>query len=379
MIIFNILPLIYYKYFAFITVNVNNLFGSTFTVVKNELPLAISFFTFQQISYLVDRSRNKTKEHKISEYFLFVTFFPQLIAGPIVHWSEMMPQFKKYFLKKINLSFLSLFVIGLSKKVLIADLLSSFVDSQYLMVESLSSFDSLILSTSYTFQLYFDFSGYCDMALASAGMLNIKLPINFNSPYKSQNIQEFWRRWHITLSRWLRDYIYIPLGGNKKSFSSKMCNVFITFLVGGIWHGAGYGFLVWGIMHAFMNIIFQLFSTLNIKLPRPLSLTLTLVGVNFAWIFFRAPDLDVALTVVQKILNFSQYKLNISFVHIYVINLILLFSVIKLQNSNELFDYYLKSKDSKRLILQILFVLLFLLSIIFIKSMSYSPFIYFNF
>ena len=218
-IVINLLLLGYFKYADFFIENLNIILGQKIDLFHLALPLAISFFTFQQIAYLVDSYKQETKEYDFLNYALFVTFFPQLIAGPIVHHKEMMPQFKKLKNKVINYKNISLgifiFSIGLFKKVVIADTLSNLVNLGYSQVETLTLVEAWATSLSYTFQLYFDFSGYVDMAIGIALLFNIKLPINFNSPYKALNIQDFWRRWHITLTRFLRDYIYIPLGGNR--------------------------------------------------------------------------------------------------------------------------------------------------------------------
>jgi D-alanyl-lipoteichoic acid acyltransferase DltB (MBOAT superfamily) len=249
-ILSNLLLLGYFKYMDFFISNINYVTSENIGLYHLALPLGISFFTFQQISYLVDSYKEETKEYDFLNYALFVTFFPQLIAGPIVHHKEMMPQFsnrwnlvKNY--KNIALG-LFIFSIGLFKKVVIADTFAMWATTGFDTASTLNFLEAWSTSLAYTFQLYFDFSGYTDMAIGSALLFNIKLPINFNSPYKAVNIQDFWRRWHITLSRFLRDYIYIPLGGNRLSRFKTYSNLMITFLLGGLWHGAGWTFIVWG-------------------------------------------------------------------------------------------------------------------------------------
>lgn len=249
-LIFNILLLGYYKYANFFVDNINYIFKSDIHIAKIILPLGISFFTFTQIAYLVDEYKKEASEYNIVNYMLFVTFFPHLIAGPILHHKEIIPQFselsRKIFNYK-NLSFgISLFIIGLFKKVIIADSLSEYVNIGYNINTQLSMLESWIVMLSYTLQIYFDFSGYTDMALGSAKMLNIDLPKNFNSPYKAVSIQDFWRRWHITLSRFLKDYIYIPLGGNRQGEKRTYFNLITTMLIGGLWHGASWMFVLWG-------------------------------------------------------------------------------------------------------------------------------------
>jgi D-alanyl-lipoteichoic acid acyltransferase DltB (MBOAT superfamily) len=248
-IVGNIGLLGYFKYSDFFIGNFNLAFGSDIPLLHLALPLAISFFTFQQIAYLVDSYRQETKEYDFLNYAVFVTFFPQLIAGPIVHHKEMMPQFanarnkvKNY--KNIALG-LFIFSIGLFKKVVIADTFAVWARAGFDTATTLNLFEAWATSLSYTFQLYFDFSGYTDMAIGAALLFNIRLPINFNSPYKATNIQDFWRRWHITLSRFLKDYVYIPLGGNRKGNFRTYNNLMATFIIGGIWHGAGWTFVFW--------------------------------------------------------------------------------------------------------------------------------------
>ncbi|ERT66522.1 alginate O-acetyltransferase AlgI domain protein [Cetobacterium somerae ATCC BAA-474] len=242
-ILFNIGMLFYFKYYDFFLNNINAIFSADFTLLKLILPLGISFFTFQQLSYLVDSYKGKGKTYDFLSYCLFVTFFPQLIAGPIVLPSEMLPQFEDHKNKVVNYENLNrglyLFSIGLAKKVLIADSISPFADAGFDKMVSLTFIEAWLTSISYTMQLYFDFSGYCDMAMGIALMFNIILPLNFNSPYKATNIQDFWKRWHMTLGRFLTNYLYIPLGGNRNGEGKTLRNLLIVFLVSGIWHGAG--------------------------------------------------------------------------------------------------------------------------------------------
>ncbi len=284
----------YFKYVDFFIDNVNYVLGSSFVSLDVLLPLAISFFTFQQVAYLVDSYKEKTKEYDFLNYTLFVTFFPQLIAGPIVHHKEMMPQFlekrnlcKNY--KNISVG-LFIFSMGLFKKVIIADNLSIWASAGFSTADQLDFFEAWATSLSYTFQLYFDFSAYTDMAIGAALLFNISLPINFNSPYKALNIQDFWRRWHITLSRFLREYVYIPLGGNRGSDFATYNNIAITFLIGGIWHGASWMFVFWGGLHGIAIITFHLWGKLNFSLPRFISWLITFNFINLTWVFFRAEN-----------------------------------------------------------------------------------------
>jgi alginate O-acetyltransferase complex protein AlgI len=236
------------------------------------------------------------------DYSLFVTFFPQLIAGPIVHHSEMMPQFADTKNRVINWSNMQrglfIFSIGLFKKVVIADTLGDVVDQGYANYSGLDPLDSWLLSLSYTFQLYYDFSGYADMAIGIALMFNISLPLNFMSPYRSTNIQEFWRRWHMTLSRWFKDYVYFPLGGNKLGRIITLRNVFLTAFVSGIWHGAGWTFFLWGSLHGLAMVLHRLWSQLGYKMPKFPAWLVTFLFVNSTWVFFRADSLEQAVFIL---------------------------------------------------------------------------------
>lgn len=237
-VLFNVIGLGYFKYYDFFISNINAVFKINLPLLHILLPLGISFFTFQQLSFIVDSYYKKHLKYDFLSYCLFVTFFPQLIAGPIVLPTEMLPQFEDEENKKVNWENMNrglyIFSIGLAKKVIIADTISSFATAGFDMMESLNIVEAWITSISYTLQLYFDFSGYCDMAMGIALMFNITLPINFDSPYKSTNIQEFWKKWHMTLGRFLTNYLYIPLGGNRKGELKTLRNLFIVFLVSGI-------------------------------------------------------------------------------------------------------------------------------------------------
>lgn len=306
----------YFKYANFFVGNVNALLGTDIYLGTIVLPLAISFFTFQQIAYLVDAYRGETREHDFFQYCLFVTFFPQLIAGPIVHHREMLPQFaeKKIFrLNYENISIgLTIFTIGLFKKVVIADGLSIPANAVFAAAEmgtELTFFEAWGGALAYTFQLYFDFSGYSDMAIGLARLFGIILPLNFNSPYKASNIIDFWRRWHITLSRFLRDYLYVPLGGSRNGKTRRYLNVMVTMLLGGLWHGASWSFVVWGGLHGLYLVINQAWRALRRRLGysrktpswigQRAAWAITFLAVVIGWVFFRAKSFDGALTVLS--------------------------------------------------------------------------------
>lgn len=227
--------------------NINSIFNASFELKNLLLPLGISFFTFQQLSFVIDNYKENIKEYSFRQYALFVVFFPQLIAGPIVLNNETIPQFEDKDKKKLSYENfakgLMAFAFGLAKKVLIADSLENIVNYGFYNISGLGATNAIFVMLSYTMQIYFDFSGYCDMATGIAKMFNIDLPINFNSTYKSLSVTEFWKRWHITLSKFLRTYIYFPLGGNRKGTIRTYINLFIVFLVSGLWHGANYTFI----------------------------------------------------------------------------------------------------------------------------------------
>ena len=310
---FNLLFLGYFKYSDFFIENINLIFNSDIKLLYLVLPLAISFFTFQQIAYLVDSYKGETKEYDFLNYALFVTFFPQLIAGPIVHHKEMMPQFSKNRNKVINYRNIAMglfiFSIGLFKKVIIADIFSRWATLGFDTATTLNLIEAWVTSLSYTFQLYFDFSGYTDMAIGIALLFNIKLPINFNSPYKATDIQDFWRRWHITLTRFLRDYIYIPLGGNREGSFRTYTNLFIVFLIGGLWHGAGWTFIFWGFLHGMASVIHKAWKSLGFRLHSWIAWFITFNFVNIAWIFFRAKEWGDAIKVLTSMFNIDNIVL----------------------------------------------------------------------
>lgn len=302
---FNLLLLGYFKYYDFFVENINGIFGTSLLLKNILLPLGISFFTFQQISFLADTCRGEVEKCGFVEYTLFVMFFPQLIAGPIVTHAEMMIQLRDTAQKKPDVDRMAkgmmLFTFGLGKKVILADTLGRAVDWGYGAVAALDSTNALLISVLYTFQLYFDFSGYCDMAKGIGNMLNLELPVNFFSPYQSAGIIEFWKRWHITLGRFFTKYIYIPLGGNRKGTFKTCRNSFIVFFLSGLWHGASWTFVLWGMMHGVGYIMDFLGKKIWRRLPRKVLVFLTFCFVDLAFVSFRSPDLGTMSDMYRQI------------------------------------------------------------------------------
>jgi alginate O-acetyltransferase complex protein AlgI len=299
----NLAVLCYFKYTNFILDSLNALTGAPLPFVNIILPLGISFFTFQQIAYLVDVMRGAKVERDIVSYTLFVSFFPHLIAGPLVHHAEMIPQFKRGRTGRSSVLAargLAIFAAGLFKKVVIADNLAQFVSPVFAHLDAgggVTTSWAWLATLAYTLQIYFDFSGYSDMAVGLALLFGIRLPVNFRSPYKATSIIEFWRRWHITLSRFLRDYLYIPLGGNRLGEQRRYLNLLVTMLLGGLWHGAGWNFLIWGGLHGLylcVNHVWQAWrggkasASVRGALPKEISWAITFFAVVIGWVFFRA-------------------------------------------------------------------------------------------
>ena len=320
----NLALLGYYKYANFFVDNLNALFGTGLILETIILPLAISFFTFQQIAYLVDAYRGETHEYSFLHYALFVIFFPQLIAGPIVHHREILPQFARstlYRLKAEHLAVgLTIFALGLFKKVVLADGVAVYATPVFAAAQAgttLTFFEAWGGALAYTFQLYFDFSGYSDMAIGLARMFGVRLPLNFNSPYKATSIIDFWRRWHITLSRFLRDYLYIPLGGSRKGEARRLTNLMITMLLGGLWHGAGWTFVLWGGLHGFYLVINHAWRqwrtrrghTQSTPVGRFFAWLLTMLAVVVAWVPFRAEGMAAAENVLGAMFGLNGISL----------------------------------------------------------------------
>jgi D-alanyl-lipoteichoic acid acyltransferase DltB (MBOAT superfamily) len=405
-VIFNVGLLGFFKYTDFFLVNFNGIFAANIPLPHIILPLGISFFTFTQIAFLVDAYKNEVKEYDLLHYMLFVTYFPHLLAGPILHHKEMMPQFANkwnFAVRWRNIAEgLFLFSMGLFKKVVIADTFAVWANAGFDTATVLNFFEAWATSLSYTLQLYFDFSGYVDMAIGISLMFNIRLPINFNSPYKAKDIQDFWRRWHITLSRFLRDYIYIPLGGNKVSRFRNYINLFAVFFIGGVWHGASWMFIIWGTLHGIAIVIHRIWKDLGLKMWGWLGWFITFNFVNVAWVFFRAKDFTSVGKVLAGMLGLNGIMLNEKWVlslafltkydikfgnwlssagmnnskDLLVLIIVIIFSII-CENSTEILKRVSNKKQS--FYFMAYSISIFLIALYTLTVQEYTEFIYFNF
>lgn len=304
-ILLNIGILFYFKYYDFFIDNINIALKTDLPFLRLALPLGISFYTFQQLSYVIDSYKKECAHYSFLEYSAYVSYFPQLIAGPIVYHSELIPQLQNKENKKLNFCNLSkgiyAFALGLAKKVLIADTFSKIVTIGYGNIGGLNTTSTLLTMVCYSLQIYFDFSGYCDMAYGMGYMMNIKLPFNFNSPYKAQSINDFWDRWHMTLTRFFTKYIYIPLGGSRKGNARTYCNVMLVFLVSGLWHGANWTFILWGAVHGIFSVFEKMVKKARLNFPRVIKTVITFMLVTLAWSLFRAASVTEAALLWKQL------------------------------------------------------------------------------
>ena len=390
-ILFNVLLLGYYKCYDFFIENSNYLLGTQYFLRKILLPLGISFFTFQQLSFLISIYKRTEKLGDFASYCLFVTFFPQLVAGPIVLYSEMIPQFvdekRRFFVLDNFVLGIYIFVIGLFKKVVVADTVAVFVDNGFGLAR-LGFAPAWIISLAYSLQLYFDFSGYSDMAIGMGKMFNINLPINFDSPYKSKSVTEFWRRWHITLGRALGAFVYIPLGGNRLGRFRTLINLMVVFLVSGLWHGADWTFVVWGALHGFMVAAERVLTAKLAPIPGFVRTTCTFLYINALWVLFRARSFDEAIKIYRGMLDFGNWdlasvsllaidgivNLPISAALIYVLGSVGVLYGVVFYAHNSIERSHLFSKNYASMLLT---SFLFVLSVVHMSRLS--VFIYFNF
>ncbi len=385
-IVSNIGLLFYYKYFDFIVSSINAIGHFTIPLKNILLPIGISFFTFQGLSYVIDVYRNVVSAQKNPiKLGLFISFFPQLIAGPIVRYSDVYKQIDhrtcdiEMFTKGIRR-----FVIGLGKKVIIANTLGAIADNIFnLPPYQNSALTSWVGVICYAFQIYFDFSGYSDMAIGLARFFGFEFMENFNYPYISKSVTEFWRRWHISLSTWFRDYLYIPLGGNRKG--NVYFNLLIVFLATGLWHGAAWNFIVWGLWHGLFLIIERTIKNskrFNIKIPSLIKWIYTMLVVIIGWVLFRSPDLDYAINYLKIMFGLTQpYSIGYS-VLFYLTPMTITMLAIAGISSLPVIRYMenkFKSISLQYIIQNVLTIILFLISILFIATSTYNPFIYFRF
>jgi D-alanyl-lipoteichoic acid acyltransferase DltB (MBOAT superfamily) len=315
-IVANIALLCWFKYMDFFIVSSNGLFGTHIPLLKIVLPLGISFFTITQVAFLVDAYEGLVEERNLLNYSLFVTFFPHLLAGPILHHREMMPQFERMRNKVINWKNLymglTLFFIGLFKKVVIADTFSVWATAGFETAQPLTLIPAWLASLSYTFQLYFDFSGYSDMAVGIGWMFNISLPVNFNSPYKATGMIDFWKRWHITLTNFVTTYLYTPIlrALGNITFVNSLVAIFLAMLISGFWHGAGSNFIIWGGMHGAGLVVNHAWKKKKLYMPKFLAWFITFNFVNISFVFFRAKSMDAAGRIMEGMAGLNGVTLH---------------------------------------------------------------------
>jgi|TARA_B110000037_G_scaffold32605_1_gene39297 D-alanyl-lipoteichoic acid acyltransferase DltB (MBOAT superfamily) len=369
-ILFNISLLIFFKYLDFLIININYLFGSSFKEFILPFPLALSFFTLQQITFLVNCYDKQIIKVKFIDYFNYVSFFPQLIAGPIVLFKDL-----NYKLniknRKINYSNiykgLTFISIGLFKKIVIADNLFHLSDYGFTNLDNITIIDSWIASTAFSLQFYFDFSGYADIAIGSALLFNIRLPINFNSPFKSVSVIDFWKRWHITLSNFITNYMYFPL---IKYFENKyfynIFSIILVMTVAGIWHGPRWTYVIFGLMHGLALSFNHLF---NFRLNKIISIFITFIFVNFSFVFFNSKTINNALNMISKMFKFNnlEYNYNLNNILFIFFAMIIVFC---LKNSNKIFNIKPSFKNT---------FLIIILLIVSIFNLEEKRFIYFDF
>lgn len=387
-LVFNLGLLIYFKYTNFFIDIANNFLTKPLSFAQIFLPLGISFYTFELISYTVDVYKNKIKPvKKLIDFCFYVSFFPHLVAGPIVRPKEFLPQIRaKLNLTKEDIGLAVFYIIsGLFKKAVISDYISSnFVDRIFDNPTLYSGVENLLGVYGYTLQIYCDFSGYSDMAIGIALLIGFKLPNNFNTPYIASNVTDFWRRWHISLSTWLRDYLYIPLGGNRVGAIRQNFNLFITMLLGGLWHGASWKFIFWGAMHGAVLVTEKAFNKL-VKLPKNkivtfLSILLTFHFVSFCWIFFRANSFQSAWEIVFQVINNLNFSLLIDVIKGYKEVFILIGIGYLLHFLPTIAEQKFKNTIIKsNILLQSLYLVIIIWLVIQAKSSQIQPFIYFQF
>ncbi|MGG7058031.1 MBOAT family O-acyltransferase [Clostridium tertium] len=384
-VLINLALLFYYKYYDFFIENTNLVFNTNFKLKYIVLPIGISFFTFQGMSYIIDIYRKDGKVNKNPfAVALYISFFPQLVAGPIVKYKTVDDQIRNRKESIEDFSYgINRFVMGLAKKVMIADILGSIADNIFnLYYSGIDTPTAWIGAICYTFQIYYDFSGYSDMAIGLGYMFGFKFMENFNYPYISKSITEFWRRWHISLSTWFKEYLYIPLGGNRRG--NVYFNLFVVFLVTGIWHGAAWTFVLWGLWHGLFIIIERVISKREwyIKIPTAIKYIVTMLIVILGWVLFRADSLEQAVGYIRTMFGMTNVG-TLTFEYPYFINKKFVFwMIISALGSTPFISNKLKKYSGNKtfeLLSTIFISLLFIVAIIFVVNSTYSPFIYFQF
>lgn len=382
--------LFYFKYCNFFIENINAIAGSHISWLKVVLPIGISFYTFESLTYVIDVYRGIHKPLKnFWHYQTYILLFPKLIAGPIVRYHDIADQItnrEKNYTADIKLSGFLTFCIGLAKKTIIANTLGMQADAVFkLAPEELDSAAAWVGALAYTFQIYFDFSGYSDMAIGLGKIMGFKFPENFNNPYTSGSITEFWRRWHITLSSWMKNYLYIPLGGNKVSATKLYRNLFIVFLLSGFWHGASWNFVLWGAYHGFFLVLERLFlGKVYEKLGKFISVPITFLIVITGWVLFRNEDLSYAMTVLKRMYSFNffdgKFTMNNDFIFMAVLaSLFSFFAITKRTQALQSKIYGEVFTANGRWVAVLTGIVLFYVSLSFVSALDFNPFIYFRF
>ncbi len=386
-VIFNVSLLFVFKYLNFFITNINSLFNTNLGLLNITLPIGISFYTFQILSYVIDVYKKEVSVQKnIISLGTYIALFPQLIAGPIVRYSTIEDELNN---RKVTydkfLSGVKRFIIGLSKKVIIANNMAMIADTIF-NSPSVSEYNFLLIllaTLSYTFQIYFDFSGYSDMAIGLGKMFGFEFLENFNYPYISKSITEFWRRWHISLSTWFRDYVYIPLGGNRCSKPRWIFNTFIVWLLTGLWHGDSWNFIIWGLYFFVILMIEKLFlHKLLDKLPKFINWIYSFILINFGWLIFRVENVNTLFKLIKNIFTFNKGNLYLEIAHNYYLIQYLPFLLLAFIFSMPIIKYLdnkITNNNLKSIISNIMLILLFVTCIIFLINNSYNPFIYFRF
>lgn len=338
-IFLNVALLFYFKYYNFFITNVNKAFKTEFTVKEIILPLGISFFTFQQIMYLVNVHKKSIEKVHLLDYLAYILYFPKLLMGPIVEPTELISQINNPRLHRINWDNISygikIFSFGLFKKMIFANTFSTAVAWGYADINQTTSMDWFLIMLFYSFEIYFDFSGYCDMAVGVSTMLNIDLPMNFDSPYKAVSIRDFWKRWHISLTGFFTRYVYIPLGGNKKGKIRTYINTMVVFFVSGIWHGAKWTFVLWGVLHGLLSIFDRIFDKSTKKLMEVVRWSMTFLAVNILWLLFRSAYITQWRSILGRMFSFQSMAVSNGLINSFILpETSFLFRVLNMETLN---------------------------------------------